>query len=304
MASFTTRIKDEITKIETNKMESLSEVCAYIRYSANLDEDTLNLYIENASVARRMFNLIKRLYGVDIRLTIRTQKKFTVKKVYILKITEKLDLIKSDVIDCTKKIINYSDEERASFLKGIFLANGSINDPSKSKYHLEFLINDESLATLANDLLLTFNFSSKTLKRDKGYMVYIKMSEEISDFIKLLGAINALFYYEDIRIYRDHKNMVNRLNNCEQANVEKSMKTCNEQIENINYLKENDLITLLDDKSKVVIEYRLKYPETTMNELAEIISLETEVSITKSGINHHFRKIKDLVQKSKANQID
>lgn len=128
-------------------------------------------------------------------------------------------------------------------------------------------------------------------------MVYIKMSEEISDFIKLLGAINALFYYEDIRIYRDHKNMVNRLNNCEQANVEKSMKTCNEQIENINYLKENDLITLLDDKSKVVIEYRLKYPETTMNELAEIISLETEVSITKSGINHHFRKIKDLVQK-------
>ena len=130
-------------------------------------------------------------------------------------------------------------------------------------------------------------------------MVYLKQAEEISDFIKLIGAINALFYFEDIRIYRDHKNMVNRLNNCEQANVEKSMKTCNEQIENINYLKENDLESLLDDKTKLIMSYRLKYPETTMNELAEIISLETDINITKSGINHHFRKIKELVTKHK-----
>ena len=145
--------------------------------------------------------------------------------------------------------------------------------------------------------ILTKLFLQDMVKRDKGYMVYIKSSEEISDFIKMLGAINALFYYEDIRIYRDHKNMVNRLNNCEQANVEKSLKTCNEQLSNIEYLKNNDLLTLLDEKTGIVIEYRLKYPETTMNELAEIISLETDYKITKSGINHHFRKIKDLVIK-------
>lgn len=304
MASFTTQIKDEITKIETNKMESLSEVVAYIRYSVNLENDHLTLFIENASVARRMFNLIKRLYGVEIKLTIRTLKKFTVKKVYILEIFDKVDIIKSDVLDITKNILNYSEEERNAYLKGIFLATGSINDPSKSKYHLELLIVDEELAELANNILLTLEFSSKILKREKGYMVYIKSSEEISDFIKLLGAINALFYYEDIRIYRDHKNMVNRLNNCEQANVEKSMRTCNEQLENINYLKEHDLLTLLDEKVITVIDYRIKYPETTMNELAEIITLETEYNITKSGINHHFRKIKDLVEKHKANQID
>ena len=304
MASFTTQIKDEITKIETNKMESLSEVVAYIRYSVNLENDHLTLFIENASVARRMFNLIKRLYGVEIKLTIRTLKKFTVKKVYILEIFDKVDIIKSDVLDITKNILNYSEEERNAYLKGIFLATGSINDPSKSKYHLELLIVDEELAELANNILLTLEFSSKILKREKGYMVYIKSSEEISDFIKLLGAINALFYYEDIRIYRDHKNMVNRLNNCEQANVEKSMRTCNEQLENINYLKEHDLLTLLDEKVIIVIDYRIKYPETTMNELAEIITLETEYNITKSGINHHFRKIKDLVEKHKANQID
>ena len=297
MASFTTQIKDEVTKIETLKPESFAEVCAYIKYNGNIKDDKVTLYIENASVARRMFNLLKRLYKINIKLTIRTQKRFAVKTMYILEIVEKVDEIVQDVELCVRQIRDYSDPERASFLKGIFLANGSINDPSKSKYHLELLISDENLANLANELLLSLNFYSKILKRDKGYMVYIKSSEEISDFIKMLGAINALFYYEDIRIYRDHKNMVNRLNNCEQANVEKSLKTCNEQLSNIEYLKNNDLLTLLDEKTGIVIEYRLKYPETTMNELAEIISLETDYKITKSGINHHFRKIKDLVIK-------
>lgn len=299
MASFTTQIKDEITKIETERVESLSEVCAYLKYNGNVENNHLVLITENASVARRMFNLLKRLYGVNIKLTIRSQKRFVIRTIYMLEISEKLNVILADMEECVKHIMDYSDAEKASFLKGIFLANGSINDPSKSKYHLEFLISDETLANICNNLLLDMNFSSKILKRDKGYMVYIKAAEEISDFIKVIGAINALFYFEDIRIYRDHKNMVNRLNNCEQANVEKSMRTCNEQVSNIEYLKSMDMLSLLDDKSQVIASYRLKYPETTMSELAEIISVETEYNITKSGINHHFRKIKELVNRSK-----
>lgn len=298
MASFTTQIKDEISKIETNKLESLSELCSFLKYNDSIDKSIL-IKTENSSVARRMFNLLKRIYGVNIKLTIRTQKKFLVKKIYLLQVTEKVSTIKLDVDNIYKNILSFSDEEQVSFLKGVFLATGSINDPAKSKYHLEFLIDNEEYAKIVDKLLKHFRFSSKILKREKGYMVYLKQAEEISDFIKLIGAINALFYFEDIRIYRDHKNMVNRLNNCEQANVEKSMKTCNEQIENINYLKENDLESLLDDKTKLIMSYRLKYPETTMNELAEIISLETDINITKSGINHHFRKIKELVTKHK-----
>lgn len=297
MASFTTTIKDEITKIETLRPESSAEALAYIKTSGVFKDDALCLYIENASVARRMFNLLKRLYKIDIKLTIRTQKRFNIKMMYILEIKEKVTEIMNDVELLVRQVIEYSEEERASFIKGIFLACGSINDPSKSKYHLELLVTDSDLANLAHRVLLSLNFSSKILKRDKGYMIYIKASEEISDFIKMLGAINSLFYYEDIRIYRDHKNMVNRLNNCEQANVEKSMKTCNEQLANIKYLKDNDLLTLLDEKVLTVIDYREKYPETTMSELADIISMETDYNITKSGINHHFRKIKELVEK-------
>ena len=304
MASFTTRVKDEMTRLETNKLESMSEVCAYLKSNAKFSDDAIVITFENNGVARRVFILLKKIYGINIKLTIRTQKKFTVKTVYILEIHEKIDIITSDVMNTYKNILDYSDEERTGYIRGLFLANGSINDPSKSKYHLEFLVNDEELSILIVRVLGTFRFKAKLLKRDKGYMVYIKSSEEISDFIKLLGTVEALFYYEDIRIYRDHKNMVNRLNNCEQANVEKSMKTCREQLDNINYLQEHDLIVLLDDKSKIVTEYRIKYPETSMSELAEIISLETDYNITKSGINHHFRKIKDLVTKAKEREAN
>ena len=299
MASFTKDIKDEVTKIENNKLESIAEINGYLLLNNNYIDNKLVIYIENNSVARRLFSLLKRIYNVNINLTIRTQKRFTTKTIYILEIKDKVDFIYKDIMDMKDHILDYSDEERASFLKGCFLANGSINDPSKSKYHLEIFAKDEEIANIINKVLKSFDFSSKVIKRQKEYMIYIKSAEEISDFIKLIGAINSLFYYEDIRIYRDHKNMVNRLNNCEQANVEKSMKTCKEQVDNINYLKDNDLLSLLDDKVRLVSEYRLKYPETTMQELADIISMETDYEITKSGINHHFRKIKELVNKDK-----
>ena len=128
-------------------------------------------------------------------------------------------------------------------------------------------------------------------------MVYLKESEKISDFIKLLNAYNSLFYYEDIRIYRDHKNMTNRLNNCEQANIDKIVFSSNEQLENIKKLRELKDFDLLDDKIKEICIYKEKYPESSMGELAEVISHETNTKITKSGINHRFRKIKEMVTK-------
>ena len=126
-------------------------------------------------------------------------------------------------------------------------------------------------------------------------MVYVKESEKISDFIKLLNSYNSLFYYEDIRIYRDHKNMTNRLNNCEQANVEKTINSSKEQLDNINKLLTKIHIDLLDEKIQEIIIYKQKYPESSLQELADIMTVETGKKITKSGINHRMRKIKKLV---------
>lgn len=299
--TFTTQIKEEITKEENNNIEDLTSLCTYLKFNATLEEDKMTVMVVNASVARWIFKLLKTNYNVLIKLTTRTMKRFKARNLYILEVKEKLDLIYKDIDNIFKEINTSSDEEKKAFLKGMFLACGSINDPKKNQYHLEFLVKEEDDAKLIDDLLNSLKIKSKVLKRDREYMVYVKSSENISDFIKYLGAFNALFYFEDIRIYKDHKNMVNRLNNCEQANVERTLKSSKTILDNIKYLEDNDLLMLLDDRSKEIIEYKKKYPDTSLGELADIITMETNKSITKSGINHHFRKINALVKKAKEN---
>lgn len=300
--TFTTKIKDEITKIFTSIVESQTELLIYLKISATIKNEEISIFVENASVARRVFKLLKETYAVNINLTIRTQKKFRKKVIYILSITEKITEIIKDIESFNKLTLD-SFEEKSAFLKGAFLACGSINDPKSGIYHAEFLIKNYKDAILINKILQTFGFNSKYIKREKGYMIYLKSAEEISDLIKILGATSALFYFEDIRIYRDHKNMVNRLNNCEIANQEKVIKSGLEQLKNIEYLKAHDLLDLLDEKTKLIIEYREKYSDISLQELADIISLETKVKIGKSGINHHFIKIKELIRRHKEKEL-
>lgn len=179
------------------------------------------------------------------------------------------------------------------------MATGSVSNPQTSGYHMEMSVSTKGDANLIVHLLKGFNVVSKILKRKNKYMVYVKQAEMISDTLKMFGAINSMFFFEDIRIYRDHKNMVNRLNNCEIANQEKTTITGLKQLEDIEYLKKYDLVGLLDERIQEVIEYRIKYPETSYQELAEIVSTESGKSISKSGINHYFRKIKELVTRHK-----
>lgn len=295
--TYTTEIKDEITKEIEQSPESLISLCVYLKFNSTIIDNKISIFTENASVARWIFKLLKIHYNVNIRLTTRTIKRFKKRNIYILEVKEKSNIIESDINNTINNILEFSNEEKIAFLKGIFLSSGSINDPKKNQYHLEFLIKEEANAMLINNILHSLGFNSKILKREREYMVYIKSAENISDFINAIGATRALFYFEDIRIYKDHKNMVNRLNNCEQANVEKSMKTSKKVLDNIKYLEENDLIMLLDERTKEIITYKKKYPETSMGELANIVSMETDKPITKSGINHHLRKINELVRK-------
>jgi hypothetical protein len=139
--------------------------------------------------------------------------------------------------------------------------------------------------------------NSKLIERKNGFIVYLKESEKIGDFLRIIKAYNAVMYFEDIRIYKDHKNMVNRLNNCEQANVEKVFNSAIKQIEDIDLIENNMGIDLLDDKLKEVAIYRKKYPESSLLELSEIISLETGKKVSKSGINHRFRKLREIADR-------
>ena len=301
--SFTSNIKNEISSIEYGESEKMAELSAILNIGVKIYEDKFEIYTENISVARRIYLLIKEIYHVEIDMDT-GYNSLRGNKLVLLSVHDKIDLILSDL--CIRKNNeriyvpdNYlvdEEHDKQAYLRGVFMICGSINDPKTSRYHLEFVISNEDTANYVNNLLNEFYFNSKVIKRDKNYMVYIKESEKISDFIKLLNARTSLFYYEDIRIYRDHKNMTNRLNNCEQANVDKMIQASSEQLELIHKLRETRDFDLLEQGIKDICIYKEKYPESSMAELAEIISTETERPITKSGINHRFRKIKEMVK--------
>lgn len=304
--TFSSRLKEEITEYSSNAIEKRAELSAVLRYDAKLEKNKIMITSENAKIARRIYSYLKEIFGINIKIIVRNQKRFRIKQIYILEIKEKVSYILESlyIYENNKKLKaneNYFEayEEKVAYLRGTFLTTGSINDPSTSGYHLEFVFLNKTDAIFIKNILNALKVEAKVLKRGNRYMTYIKSAEVISDIIKMFQAVNSLFYFEDIRIYRDHKNMVNRLNNCEIANQEKTTQTGIKQIEDIEFIKQNNLMDLLDEHTRIVLEYRYKYPESSYAELADIISLETDYKIGKSGINHHFIKMKKLMEQYK-----
>ena len=298
--SFTGIVKNELSKLDLSKLEAISELSAILKNNALIDDSKIRVTTENSSVARHIFNLIKEIYNIIPKITVRHGYNYSKNYIYILELKEKKDLIVKD-LSIEKNIPNEyildDDILTRVYLRGVFIACGSINDPKKSRYHLEFMVDNLEYAEFIKEKLNIYYLNSKVIKRDNRYMIYVKEAEKIGDFLRMISAIQALLYFEDIRIYRDHKNMTNRLNNCEQANVDKIIETANNQVKDIELIESIGGMDLLDDKVKIVAIYRMKYKEASLNELSEIISIETGIPITKSGLHHRFNKIKELAVK-------
>lgn len=306
--SFTSNVKNEISKKElneANQIEQISELSAIVSNSSQI-LDTIKISTENASVARRIYNLEKNIYKMIPKITVRKGYNYNKSYIYIIELKYDISLFLNTVglnkNNIPEEYIIDDDNLTRSYLRGLFLSCGSINDPKKSRYHLEFIVQTKEYAEFISNILNQYLLNSKYLKRDNRYMVYIKEAEKIGDFLRIINANQAVLYYEDIRIYRDHKNMTNRLNNCEQANVDKIIETATNQINEINLIKEKKLFDLLSEKDKIAADYRIKYPESSLQELAEIISIETNSALTKSGLHHRFNRIKSLANKIKNNE--
>lgn len=302
--SFTAIVKEEVTKLEGNILEYLAELSCIIRNNATIKEEIV-ITVENNAVARRIFKLIKNIYDVTPIITIRKRYNFNNNLSYILKITQKQKLILKDLSieinnvyqNIPKNYLINDEECLRAYLRGLFISTGSINDPKTSRYHLEFIIDNDKYALFLQEKMNKFNLNAKIIRREKNYMLYVKEAEKISDFLRIINAYQAVMYFEDIRIYRDHKNMTNRLNNCEQANMDKIFITAAKQLKDIEKLEEYDLLDVLDPKLREVVNYRKQYPESSLQELSAIMSQELAYPITKSGLNHRFRKIKEMIKK-------
>ena len=304
--SFTTEIKNEICSNDFSKLENICMLSAFVKNNASYNNENIIILSENPKVVRKIFTIFKDLYDINPVIVQGKSNNFNKKSYYNIIIHEKIDLILKDlmVLDEDGKYLSVpksyfldGEDLKRAYLRGLFLAKGSVNDPKKSRYHLEFLIDNKLEAYLIVDVLKEFDISAKVIVRDKGYMTYVKEAEKIGDFLRIVSANNAILYYEDIRIYRDHKNMTNRLNNCEQANVDKVISASEKQIEDINLIEEKIGLDAVSEKIKDVIIYRKKYPEVSLSELSYIISKETDQDISKSGLNHRFRKIHELADK-------
>lgn len=293
--TFTTSLKEELSKIDYSPIEARYELNSFIRCSAKVKKEII-LTLENASVARKIYKDIKMVYGINPSITVRNQKRFRVKQIYLITIKEKTDIIKEEIKSNPDLL-----EEKIAFLEGAFLAIGNISNPQTSGYHLEFICSTISLAKIIQKLLNELQLNAKIVERAYKQVVYLKASENISDLLRYFKATQSLFFFEDIRIYRDHKNMVNRLNNCELSNQTRSIETGQKQLEEIGFLKEHNLIDILEEKTKIVLEAREKYPESSLSELAEIITKEYNYKIGKSGVNHHFIKISSAVKRYQEN---
>ena len=301
--SFATEVKNELCFLDYSDKDLIALLSGFVRNNYSIVDGCLVLSTENAKIARLLFTTFKRIYDVDVIINQGSINNFKKKNSYNVVVSDKMSFILNDlmIIDYDGNeifiddIFLFNEDLKRDYLRGCFLASGSVNDPKTSRYHLEFLVDKFVDAKFISYLLGLFYINSKIIERDKGYMVYVKEAEKIGDFLRLISANKSVMYYEDIRIYRDHKNMTNRLNNCEQANMDKIFFTANNQLRDIDRLREYDLMDLIDDKLKIVIEYREKYHEASLSELSSVMERDG-IKITKSGLNHRFRKIREIIQ--------
>lgn len=302
--SYSATTKLEIIQKKKEKEEQIALLSAIIKNNSHSIKE-ISVTTENVEYAKYVINLFKTLFNVSVNFGIRKNYNFSRNDLYILRITENVITILHElgIIDVNMRtknmpkayILDDSNLVR-NYLTGVFLSSGSVNDPL-SNYHLEFVLSSFEYAIFIQNLLKNFSIESTILKRRNIFMLYIKQADTISDFLKLMEANNAVIYFEEVKVQKEQTNINNRINNCEQANVEKSLLAAINQINDIIYLKEHDLFDLLDDKAKIVCKYRIKYDDASLAELVDIIYEKEGISFTKSGLNHKFRKVRLLKSK-------
>ncbi|MGL4953436.1 MAG: DNA-binding protein WhiA [Culicoidibacterales bacterium] len=307
MATFASQIKRELARLETKTCCMKAELAALIRINGTLSLTNrgfgFELQTENASTSRRIYSLIKGLYSRDIEILVRKKMKLQKNNVYILRVPDREREILNDLQLLTDEGFGVTlspslvanDCCKGAYLRGAYLASGSVNDPKRSNYHLEvYVANDEHAVQLA-ELSNHFNLNAKVTARKKGFIMYIKEAEKIADFIGLIGATTSLFEFEDIRITRDMRNSVNRVMNCELANVQKSLNAAEEQIHNIKLVYEHIGRDRVSEKLQIAGDYRIENPDLTLGDLAELLATNG-YPVSKSGLNHRFRKLADLAK--------
>ncbi|HJV47481.1 MAG TPA: DNA-binding protein WhiA [Bacillota bacterium] len=304
--SFASLTKKELTQLEASSCCDRAELAALMRMNGSLQfgngRFVLDIVTENAAIARRIYTLLKRHFGAPAELLVRKKMRLKKNNIYIVRlphnvkvILEELDIYRDGVFSqgIPPQTVKKSCCKRA-YLRGAFLAGGSVNHPESGSYHLEIFTlyqqHCEDLVKLVN----IFELNARCIERKKGHVMYLKESEKITEFLSLTGAHQALLYFEDVRIVKDMRNSVNRLVNCETANLNKTVSAAMKTIENIKKIEREMGLEQLPERLREVAELRVKHADLSLTELGEMVP---SGKVSKSGINHRLRKINEIAEK-------
>jgi len=302
--SFASETKKELTQIEADNHCMKAEVSALIRMNGSLSfankQLSLDVQTENAAIARRLYTIMKKLYPYNVELLVRKKMRLKKNNVYICRVREgarelliDLEIISDDFQfnhTISRKLIKKNGQKRA-YLRGAFLAGGSVNNPETSAYHLEIYSLYKEHGEALMDLMNEFELNAKTIERKKGFVTYLKEAEKISDFLNIVGAHQAMMKFEDVRILRDMRNSVNRIVNCETANLNKTIGAALRQVENIRFIENSIGLDQLPEKLREIVRLRVEYQDVTLKELGEMVS---SGNVSKSGVNHRLRKTDEI----------
>ena len=307
--SFSTDAKSELTRIKNEDFRlDRAELSAIVRMSGSIQlagnmQLSLKITTELNAIARKVFKILKDSYNINTSITVNKNQMLKKTNSYVLTITPEMGagklLVDLGIIDnertffpkneISSRIVSEPDEAYA-YLRGAFLGGGSINDPEKN-YHMEFVSNSEDYAFELSDMINSMGFSSKIVTRKNYYVVYLKESEQISDLLTFIGAHKAMLSLQNIKIMKEMRNNVNRIVNCETANLSKTVDAAVKQVENILIIQKTIGIKKLPDNLQEIALLRLENEDISLKELGEMLN----PPLGKSGVNHRFKKIETYV---------
>lgn len=287
--SFSSDLKEELSKISNlnKKNEVRYELIGYlISKNATVVKNNIRYATESEYNINRFSKLLKNL---EINHKIEFDGKSFI---IIFKIKDNIIEIEiKDTEIMISEFQNISFEEKRAIIRGAFLGAGSINNPDRT-YHLEVNLSNEKNLKFLIDILNELNIKGKKLEQDKKYAVYFKDGEDISQFLALLGANSSVLKYEDIRIQKEMRGKVNRIVNCQTANLNKTINASVEQIEAIKKLQESKEFNKLDENLKEIALLRLENPDISLVELGKML----KNPVGKSGVNYRLKKIIQIAE--------
>ena len=301
--SYSFDVKEDILKFNTETSQHLVELQALLRFSGEViisNPIKLSFTSTNMHIIRYFIKLVKQLYtDVEYEITSRQQQKLNKQTFYSCIISNSAKTIIEDLgvldpVPYNKEEILDSNSLIVAYLRGAFLAKGSVNDPITSNYHLEIVTDKESEALFIQRIMNHYEINARIAKRKNNLIVYVKEKDTIIDFLRRLGANVIMNEFENIVIKRSLAADVNRLLNIDVANQQKTNTAAKEQLKYIKYIEMNFQLEKLDPKLLMVMKVRKENPEASLNEMVQIINDVYDDCITKSGLNHRLRKLKEL----------